>query len=61
MNRFLREPEVIQLLGVSTSTIRRLEKSKGFPKRQCISARCVGWPEEAIQAWIENKMKERRE
>lgn len=60
MSRFLRLPQVIQLLGVTESTIYRWEREGSFPKRVKIGPRAVGWPEKEVERWLEDRAAARR-
>jgi prophage regulatory protein len=53
--RLLRFPEVRARVGLSRSTIRRLERAGSFPKHHRLSPGAVGWPEEDINNWIANR------
>ena len=54
--RIMRFPEVIKTVGLSRSTIWRLErKDKSFPKRVALSARNVGWLADDIENWIRQR------
>ena len=48
----LRLPDVIKRLGIKKTTIYKLTKA-GLLKSVPISARCVGWPESNINAYID--------
>jgi prophage regulatory protein len=50
--RFIRQPEVLNLVGVSRTTIWRMEKKGGFPKRIKISSNTAVWIESEIHAWM---------
>jgi prophage regulatory protein len=50
-DRIVRLPEVLQMTGVCSTTIWRLEKKDKFPKRIHIG-RAVGWRLSDLQAWI---------
>ena len=50
--RILRKPEVLELIGISSSTLERLEKRNKFPKRKLLSARSIGWLECEVMSWI---------
>ena len=52
LDRFMREPEVGRLTGLSSSTRRRLECAGLFPRRHRIARKAVGWLESEIQDWI---------
>src|SRR5437868_13888871 len=53
----LRFPEVQRLVGLSRSTIERLEKTGQFPKRVALSARNVGWMADDVETWIRQRQK----
>ena len=54
LDRFLREPEVLRLIGVSKMTLRRWEAQGRFPKRCKIGPNTVAWRESAIHDWLAN-------
>jgi predicted DNA-binding transcriptional regulator AlpA len=49
---FLRPRQAAQWLGVSVSTLNRMEAHGWFPKRRRVSLRCVGWPRAIIDQWL---------
>jgi prophage regulatory protein len=51
-DRYLREPEVQQLTGLSRTTRWRLERSDKFPKRRQLSDNAVGWRLSEISEWL---------
>ncbi|OAN61023.1 transcriptional regulator [Balneola sp. EhC07] len=53
--KILRPTQLANQLGVSKSTLWRLEKSGELPKRITISERIVGWKESDIEEWLEEK------
>lgn len=53
-NRYSKEPEVIELTGLSSGTIRTLESQGRFPKRRKLSARAVRWWLPDVLAWLQN-------
>lgn len=53
--RFLREPEVLKLVGVSKVTLRRWEEAGLFPKRYKLGPHSVAWKESEVLAWIANR------
>jgi len=55
IDRYLRMNEVAEILGVSTTTIWRLEKAGEFPVRRRISSNAVGYLASEIEAWIESR------
>jgi prophage regulatory protein len=56
-HRFMREPECLKLTGLSRTTRWRLEKVGKFPKRIKISQASIGWVEEDIHKWMEDRIK----
>ena len=55
-NRFLRLPEILARVGVSSVTIWRWEKAGLFPKRHKIGPRMVGWDEAEFDEWFAKKV-----
>ena len=53
--RILRLPEVLRLTGLSPSTLRRLERSGGFPAHKVLSRAAVGWLEAEVLDWIRTR------
>ena len=51
----LRLPKVIALTGISRSSIYRQIARGEFPAQVQISERAVGWREEEVVEWIENR------
>lgn len=54
--RILRLRSVLERTGLSRSTLYRKVSDGAFPKPVQISARCVGWRESAVIAWLNNPM-----
>jgi prophage regulatory protein len=52
IGRVLRLPEVIQLTGLSRSSIYAAVNRGGFPSQVRLGARAVGWRLEAIEQWL---------
>ncbi len=50
--RFLREPEVQHVTGLSRTTRWRLEQSGQFPRKRKLSQNAVGWLASEIEAWM---------
>lgn len=60
VSKIQRLPEVKSLTGLSRSTI-YLRMSEGrFPKPISLGGRAVGWLEEEIQTWIQERIEESR-
>lgn len=56
--RILRRPEVEKLVGLSRSTIySRLEQGT-FPKPVPLGGRLVGWIEQDVQNWLQERINE---
>lgn len=53
--KIIRPTQLAKLLGVSKTTLWRLEKSSELPERYSISERIVGWKESDIKEWLESK------
>ncbi|MEZ5530732.1 MAG: AlpA family transcriptional regulator [Porticoccaceae bacterium] len=54
-NRILRLPQVIELTGFSRSSIYALMKTGEFPLNIKLGQRAVGWKEQDITNWINNR------
>lgn len=50
--RMLTEDEVIEMTGLSASTIRRREREGSFPLRRKLSARRRGWLFSEVESWL---------
>lgn len=50
--RYLKLPEVSAISGLSSPTIKRLEKINRFPARKKIGLRAVGWLRSDIANWV---------
>lgn len=50
--RLLRKPAVLERLGLSGTTIWRLERAGQFPKSIRLSPGAVAWKERDIEDWI---------
>jgi prophage regulatory protein len=55
-DRMLRLNSVLDRTGLSRSTLYRKVEEGTFPAQVKIAARCVGWRESAIAAWLRNPM-----
>lgn len=55
MQGFLRAAEVMRIIGVSRTTLWRMEREGKFPKRRSISGAAVGWREDEVQEWIDSR------
>ena len=54
-DRFIREPECLEITGLSRTTRWRLERAGSFPRRRKISQNAVAWLESEVLAWLESK------
>ncbi len=59
--QILREKELLSLLKISDTTLWRLERSGGFPKRFRLGPGCVGWDHNEVLEWLESRKAERAE
>lgn len=57
--RIIRKPELKKMIGLSDVTIWRLEKAGRFPRRLLIGGAAVGWLENEIEDWLDQKAAER--
>jgi prophage regulatory protein len=55
-DRILRIKTVMQLTGLSRSTLYRKVQRGEFPKQIKLSERCAGWRKSAVHAWMRNPM-----
>ncbi|MEG3145676.1 AlpA family phage regulatory protein [Sphingomonas sp. RT2P30] len=55
-DRILRLKTVLDRTGLSRSTLYRKMEAGTFPDRVKIAARCAGWRESAVNAWIRDPM-----
>jgi len=55
-DRILRIKTVLDRTGLSRSTLYRKVQNGTFPAQVRISARCAGWRESAVNAWMQNPM-----
>jgi prophage regulatory protein len=54
--RILRIGTVLQLTGLSRSTLYRKVQRGEFPKQIKLSERCAGWRQSSVNAWMRNPM-----
>lgn len=57
VKRLLRLRQVINLIGISRSSIYQLERDGRFPKRVAIGPRSVAWRESEILEWIASRQR----
>jgi excisionase family DNA binding protein len=53
---FVRAYEAARLLGVNPVTVRRWSKTGQMPAAMKLSGRCVGWPKEVFEAFLESRI-----
>ena len=53
--KFLKKSELINLVGLSYSTIWRLIRANQFPAAIQLSDRRVGWDEEKVYEWMSTR------
>lgn len=59
-HKILRLPAVLERTGISRSTIYLMMSNELFPKSISLGDRAVGWIEEEIDIWLEEKIKASR-
>jgi prophage regulatory protein len=57
--RIIRKPEIRERLHISDATVWRWEKAGNFPKRIQLGGNSVGWIEDEIESWINQKAENR--
>ena len=55
IEKLIRRKQVIEMTGLSYSSIYRAEKAGRFPKRVRIGMNSVAWKLSEIQAWIRDR------
>lgn len=55
-NKILRLPEVMSITGLSRSTIYQRISEEAFPKNINLGGRAVGWLQEDVSNWIDEKI-----
>ncbi len=59
-HRILRLPEVIKKTGLRRTYLYQLTKAGQFPQSVSLGAKAMGWVEEEIDTWIEQRMRARQ-
>lgn len=54
-DKHLRRPAVLEITGLSTTTIYDLMAKGQFPRPVKLTGRAVAWPESEISAWLESR------
>ena len=57
--KFLRMKEITQMVALSVTQIKRLEKAGQFPQRVILGPNSIAWPEDEVNAWCSTRLKER--
>lgn len=57
MEKLIRKPVVMEIIGLSGATIDRLEKAGQFPVRVQLSKRAVAWAEQEITDWLASRQR----
>lgn len=50
--KIIRPKELFKKIGLSRSTVWRLEKAGSFPKHMKLSSKAIGWNLDEIDAWL---------
>ena len=58
-DRFLRKPKILEITGVSDTTLWRWEKKGLFPKRVPLGPDISGWWSPEVDAWQQAKLADR--
>lgn len=53
--RIVRTKELLELTGLSRSTIWRMEKAGNFPKRVTLGEASIGWRWSEVNKWMRNR------
>ncbi len=60
VTRTIRRPELKLIVPLADSTIYQMEQRGEFPRRFCLSPRCVVWDLAEVEAWVEARRSESR-
>ena len=55
-HRILRLPEVMKKTGLGRTNLYQMTKAGQFPQSVSLGAKAMGWVEEEIDKWIEQRM-----
>ncbi len=55
-DRFMREPEVRRITGLSRTTRWRMERRGEFPRKKRISKNAVAWLASEIRSWMAERI-----
>lgn len=54
-NRIIRTPELLEITGLSRTTIWRLERQGRFPPRIQLGSHSVGWILDEVMSWVASR------
>lgn len=54
-DRIVRAKEVVEMTGLSRTTIWRMERYKSFPARVSLGKNSIGWKMSDIQKWLDTR------
>lgn len=52
--KLIRISELMEMTGLSMSTLMRMERTGRLPRRRKISTQAMGWLSEEIEAWMKS-------
>lgn len=58
-NTVIRFPELQKIVGLSRTSIWRLERSKSFPAHLNLSSRAVAWNRCEVEQWLKARIRSR--
>jgi len=53
--RMLSRDEVVEMTGISSATIWRMERRGAFPSRRQLTEGRVGWLDSEVEEWLETR------
>jgi prophage regulatory protein len=53
--RYLRMQDILEITGVSRTTIDRWEAEGRFPRRRKLGGRAIGWLESEVLEWVNTR------
>ena len=56
MERLIRLPEVLRVVGFKKSSVYNLIATGDFPRPIKIGTRAAAWPESVIEKWVQDKI-----
>lgn len=55
MDHILRRKQLIEIIGISYTTLWRMEKAGDFPARIRLGRRAVGWHLDEVEEWLKTR------